>query len=102
MKTNGNEGKGIVSYDILDLTPTEMQAIIKMRQKVGAVIFNHRPENGDKKKMYLDDNELKQIWAILTVLSEDVKSNATTAFDSLLDRHAENLTDFIEYQLKHS
>lgn len=99
MKTNKNRGEGIVSYDILDLTPAEMQAIIKIRQRIAKIILNHSSEKGEK-KMYLGDEELKQIWAILTVLSEDVKSDATTAFDSILDRHSADLTDFIEFQLK--
>lgn len=87
MKTNANHGEGVVSYDIFDITPAEMDTMLEMRETIRENLANHK--DAKKPKKYLDDNQLKTMFSILYRLTKGWGSRVNNSFktvdvDSLL------------------
>lgn len=82
MVTKAIRGEGIKSYCIEDLTPREMEQISEMRSRVHEILHSHRPDS--EKKIYLTDDELFTIEAILqTLLGIHSAAQQTSAFDHM-------------------
>lgn len=87
MKTNANHGEGVVSYDIFDITPAEMDTMLEMRETIRENLANHK--DAKKPKKYLNDDQLKTMFSILYRLTEGWGSRVNNSFktvdvDSLL------------------
>ena len=82
MKTNANHGSGVVSYDILDLTPAEMDTMLEARETLRANLINHQP-GSEQKKEYLSDEQLIDIFCILVRLTEGANLRPTNSFKTV-------------------
>lgn len=79
------KAEAVISYDICNVTTTEMRQMATMRDRVETILNSHRDK--DTKKQYLSDDELEKIWAILSVLTDNCSGNTNTAFDEFLKEH---------------
>jgi hypothetical protein len=79
MKINKSHGTGIVSYDILDINPLEMHEMCAIRTRVFTVLKSHQKWHKGK-KLYLSDDDLETIAAILTEFTKDADKLAESAF----------------------
>lgn len=77
--------EAVTSYDICNVTTTEIRQMATMRDRVENILNSHRDK--DAKKQYLSDDELERIWAILSVLTDNYSGNTDTAFDAFLKEH---------------
>lgn len=82
MEVRGIKGTGIGSYDIMNVAPSEMDKMIEMRNRIFEVLKSH--DKDCKDKQYLNDTELEYLWAMLCVLTQDVKHRAENSFDAKL------------------
>ena len=82
MEVRGVKGTGIGSYDILDVSPSEMDKIIEVRNNVFEILKSH--DENSKKKQYISDEQLEYIWAMLCVLTEGVQHRGENSFDKKL------------------
>lgn len=82
MEVKGIKGTGIGSYNIIDVNPSEMDKMIEMRNRIFEVLKSH--DNDCKNKQYLNDKELEYLWAMLCVLTKDVKHRVENSFDAKL------------------
>ena len=80
MTTNANHGTGIVSYDILDLTPSEMDQMIETREILRKNLVNHK--KGEKKE-YLTDEQLTSIFSIFVRLTDGRQMQTTNSFKTV-------------------
>lgn len=81
MNTSKVEGVGVHHYTIRNITPQEMDKMIEIREMLRANLINHVTEN--KKKEYLNDDQLKDIFKILVVLTKDCNHREKTSFDEV-------------------
>lgn len=80
MKTMSNHGTGIVSYDILDLTPSEMDQMIETRELLRKNLINHK---SSEKKEYLTDEQLTDIFSIFVRLTDSRQMQTTNSFKTV-------------------
>lgn len=85
----------VYEYDILDITPKEMDDIIAVRNEMAHILKNHSAKT--EKKEYLSDATLKRAWIILSVFTRDCSSRPASEFDTFVDDSTFN--DRIEAQL---
>lgn len=57
-------GEGIIAYNVMNLTPSEMRTIVDMDKKIADILISHHPESKDKKQ-YLSDDDLFKLRGIL-------------------------------------
>lgn len=88
MKVNLNHGNAVVSVDILDLNSVELKQMYVMRKRIAHVLKTHQSE--EEKNEYLTDDELKDIWAMLSVFTEDYAPLLKSSFDEYLERRQPN------------
>lgn len=69
MNIKKERAQGVVGYDICDIRPVEMQYMVDMCNRVKSILDNH--QNKDAQKEYLSDDDLKKIWAILSVFTRE-------------------------------
>ena len=79
MKVAKAHGTGVVSYDILDITPLEMHELCAIRTRVFNVLKSHQKWHKGK-KLYLSDDDLETIAAILTEFTTDAEKLAESVF----------------------
>ena len=82
MKTNCNRGMGITSIDILGVNMLEMRQMSELNNRIKNVLDSHKENN--EKKEYVSDDDLKQMRAILSVLTKDYSNTLSSAFDDEL------------------
>lgn len=81
MATKAIRGEGIISYSIEGLTPREFEQLCEMRTRVHEVLESHKHRS--EKKVYLTDDELFLIEAMLEVLTGALAVIETSNFDRL-------------------
>ena len=79
MEVNAVKGTGIGSYDILNVSLSEMDKMIEVRNNVFEILKSH--DKNSKKKQYISDEQLEYIWVMLCVLTEDVQHRGENSFD---------------------
>ena len=84
---NYSEEKVIKSYTISGITRGDMYKMTKVYDRVMAIIGNHVDKDAEKKE-YLNDDDLYDIAAILSVLTEN---NRINLLRSVFDECKENL-----------
>lgn len=82
MEVKGIKGTGIGSYDILNVSPSEMDKMIEVRNNVFEILKSH--DKNSKKKQYISDEQLEYIWVMLCVLTEGVQHRSENSFDKKL------------------
>lgn len=82
MKIKGNEAYGIVSTDVMDINNKEMQQMHELKNNIKSVLDSHKPDSKEKK--YINDDDLKLMYAILSVFTKEYESTQTSAFDDFL------------------
>ena len=83
MDINKKRAQGVVGYDICDIRPVEMKYMVDMCNRVKAILDNH--QNKDAQKEYLSDDDLKKIWAILSVFTRESElSTRPSEFETFL------------------
>ena len=85
IKRNYEEERRIASYDIIGLTRADMYELTQVYDEVNKVIINHLTED---KKLYISDETLIRVLAILDVLTEN---NRTTLMKSEFEKRRETL-----------
>lgn len=81
MVTKAIRGEGIKSYCIENLTPHEFEQMCEMRTRVHKVLESHKHKS--EKKVYLTDDELFIIEAMLQVLTGPYTVAETSDFDRM-------------------
>lgn len=79
MKISKTHGTGVVGYDILDINPLEMHEMCTIRTRVFNVLKSHQKWHKGK-KLYLSDDDLETIAAILTEFTKDADKLAESVF----------------------
>lgn len=82
MKIKGNKSYGIVSTDIIDVNNKEMQQMFELKNNIKSVLDSHKPESKEKK--YISDDDLKLMYAVLSVFTKEYESTQVSAFDDFL------------------
>ena len=82
MKIKGNKSYGIVSTDVVDINNKEMQQMHELKNNIKDVLDSHKPDSKEKK--YINDDNLKMMYAILSVFTKEYSSTQTSAFDDFL------------------
>ena len=82
MKTNKNYGQGVTSIDIIDVNMLEVRQMNELKNKINDVLVNHKEKK--EKKIYLSDDDLTLMYAILRTFTKDVDSSMTSSFDETL------------------
>ncbi len=95
MNIKKERAQGVVGYDICDIRPVEMKYMVDMCNRVKNILDNH--QNKDAQKEYLSDDDLKKIWAILSVFTrESDLSTRPSEFETFLaeqEKQAEKPAD---------
>jgi len=86
MKTNKNYGKGITSIDIIDVNMLEVRQMNELKNRINDVLVNHKEKK--EKKIYLSDDDLTLMYAILRTFVQDCDSSMTSSFDETLKEMA--------------
>lgn len=73
---------GVVGYDICGVNLNEMRQLTELKNRISNVLDSHTKDS--EKKEYIDDKDLKLMWAILSVFTKDYEDAATSAFDEFL------------------
>lgn len=81
MVTKAVKGEGVKSYCIEDLTPREMEQMCEMRFRIHEILESHK--SASEKRMYLSDDELFVIEAMLQVLTGPYTVRTTSDFDNM-------------------
>lgn len=74
------KGEGITAYNVMNLTPAEMNTIVEMDKKIADTLISHHPEFKGK-KLYLTDDDLFTIRGILWSFARYAKSFGSNTFD---------------------
>lgn len=82
MKIKGNKSYGIVSTDVVDINNKEMNQMFELNNRIKNVLDSHK--EGSEKKEYVSDDDLKLMYAILSVFTKEYSSTQTSAFDDFL------------------
>lgn len=86
MYVEKNFGNAVISTDITGINSTEMYQMHQMKERVAQVLKSHSQKDNSKKE-YLSDEELTQIWAILSVFTEDYSKGNRSEFDKYVENH---------------
>ena len=83
----------IVSTDICELNNKEMRQMYELRLRIGEILDNHDASDEQLKKvgksrMYIGDDDLKLMFAILSVFTKDFASTQCSSFDNFLEELA--------------
>lgn len=76
------KGEGVVAYNVMNLTPTEMRTIDDMDKKIADILISHHPEFKGK-KMYLSDSDLFKLRGILYAFARYNNSHHQNEFDAV-------------------
>ena len=90
MLIKSNEGCAVVSTDIREVNNKEMRQMHELKLRIGEVLDNHEASDEQLKKvgksrMYIGDDDLKMMFAILSVFTKDFASTQRSAFDNFLN-----------------
>lgn len=85
MKIEKLYDEGCVGYNILEVRPVEVHEMLILKEQIEKVVKSHK-ENSEK-KLYINDEQLTQMWAILSVLTEGSSLNEPSAFEKYLKTH---------------
>ena len=91
MKIKGNKSYGIVSTDVVDINNKEMNQMFELNNRIKNVLDSHK--EGSEKKEYVSDDDLKLMYAILSVFTKEYSSTQTSAFDDFLKEQEAKSTD---------
>jgi len=72
----------IVSTDIMHVNSREMRQMYELKNSIKDVLDSHKPDSKEKK--YINDDDLKMMYAILSVFTEAYSSTQTSAFDDFI------------------
>lgn len=82
MKTSKNYGDGLVSVDVYDINMTEVKQMLDLNDRICEVLINHMQK--DEKRVYISDNDLKLMSAILRVFTKDCAIESSSSFNNEL------------------
>lgn len=77
-------GEGVVAYDVMNLTLSEMRTIVDMDKKIANILISHHPEFKGNKK-YLSDNDLFKLRGILQAFARYSNASDSNTFDAVED-----------------
>lgn len=78
---------GVVGYDIDSVSLNEMRQMHELKEHINNVLVSHKPEAKEKK--YVSDDDLKFMYAILSVFTKEYTNDSSSAFDNFLKEEAE-------------
>lgn len=82
MEIKPNKSFGIVSYNIESVNLNEMRQMHELNDRISDVLDSHKPDSKEKK--YISDDDLKLMYAILSVFTKEYESTQVSAFDDFL------------------
>ena len=82
MKIESKQSYAIVSTTIRDINNREMRQMYELKNNIKNVLDSHKPESKEKK--YISDDDLKLMYAILSVFTKEYESTQVSAFDDFL------------------
>ena len=82
MKIQSNREYCLASTDVRGINNKEMRQMHELNNRIEDVLASHKPESKEKK--YISDDDLKLMYAILSVFTKEYKSTQTSAFDDFL------------------
>lgn len=94
MKIKKDYGQGITSIDILNVNMLEVRQMIELKNRINDVLVNH--SEGHEKKIYISDDDLTLMCAVLRTFVGDVETSMTSSFDATLKMMKE---EEIQHQL---
>jgi len=91
MKVVMNREYAIASTDVRGINNREMRQMNELKEKIGKILENHKISDEDLKKskssrIYASDDELKLMFAILSVFTKDFEDTQTSAFDDFMKK----------------
>lgn len=78
---------GVVGYDIDGVNLNEMRQLTELRNRINNVLISHAKDS--EKKEYVSDDDLKLMFAVLSVFTKDYTLDNSSAFDDFLKEEAE-------------
>jgi hypothetical protein len=82
MEIRPSKSYAIVSTTICDINNREMRQMHELKNSIKDVLDSHKPDSKEKK--YINDDDLKMMYAILSVFTKEYSSTQTSAFDDFL------------------
>ena len=83
MKIKSEKSYAIVGTTISDINNREMRQMHELNNRIVEVLDSHKPEAKEKK--YINDDDLKLMYAILSVFTKEYSNTQTSAFDDFLE-----------------
>jgi hypothetical protein len=104
MKIIQNREYALASTDVRGINNREMRQMNELKEKIGKILENHKVSDEDLKKskssrIYASDDELKLMFAILSVFTNEFSNTQVSAFDDFMkeqDKPVEQQQDKIE------
>jgi hypothetical protein len=104
MKIIQNREYALASTDVRGINNREMRQMNELKEKIGKILENHKVSDEDLKKskssrIYASDDELKLMFAILSVFTNEFSNTQVSAFDDFMkeqDKPVEQQQDEIE------
>lgn len=87
------KGEGVVAYNVMNLTPAEMQVINTMDRKIADVLVSHR-EDFKGKKLYLSDEDLFSLRGILFTFARFAPATNLNTFTATKDELVKDFNEF--------
>ena len=78
---------GVVGYNIEDVNLNEMRQLTELKNRISNVLDSHAKDS--EKKEYVSDDDLKLMFAILSVFTKDYTLDNSSAFDTFLKEEEE-------------
>lgn len=96
MKIESNEACAIVSTTICDINNREMRQMWELKNNIKNVLSSHKPDSKEKK--YIGDEDLKLMYAILSVFTMEYANTQASAFDDFLKEAEKSAEKPLEQQ----
>ena len=86
------KGEGVVAYNVMNLTPSEMRTIVDMDKRIADILISHHPEFKGK-KLYLTDDDLFTLRGILYAFARYSEGISSNTFANVKDELVEEFND---------
>ena len=87
MNIKQNNSYGVESYNIESVNLNEMRQMAELKSHIKNILDSHKKDS--EKKEYISDDNLKLMYAILSVFTQDYSNDAKSAFDEFLKKQEE-------------
>lgn len=77
-----NKRFAVCSMDICNVNGREMRQMHELKIRIKHVLDSHKPEAKDRK--YVNDDDLKLMYAVLSVFTKEYEETQSSAFDDFL------------------